>query len=115
MFDLTGIAWAVISMLAAWITTQVVPWIKARTTAEQRRVALQLVKTAVYAAEQLYKGDGRGAEKLQYVEIRLAEVGIKLDTETIREMIEAAVLELAIRREWGLGDAEIVMGVESVG
>jgi len=111
MIDLTGVAVAVLTLLAAWITTQAVPWIKARTTAEQRRVAKQLVKTAVYAAEQLFKGSERGTEKLQYVEKRLAEAGVKLDTEQIVDMIEEAVLELAIKREWGLekgldGDAE---------
>jgi len=101
MIDLTGIAVAVLSLLAVWVTTHVVPWIKARTTAEQRRVAKQLVKTAVYAAEQLYKGTGRGGEKLRYVEGRLADAGIKLDVDVITDMIEAAVLELAIKRDWG--------------
>ena len=102
MIDLTGVAVAVLSMLAAWITTQVVPWIKARTTAEKRRVAQQLVKTAVYAAEQLYKGDGRGEEKRQYVEQRLQAAGIQLDSALVADMIEAAVLELTIKQEWGL-------------
>ena len=106
MIDLTGVAVALLSMLAAWITTQAVPWIKARTTAEQRRMAQRLVKTAVYAAEQLYKGSGRGEEKLRYVQQRLKDAGIKLDTAVVAEMIEAAVLELAIKREWGLAAGE---------
>jgi|GEM_PF-869588 len=101
MLDLTGIAVAVLSLLAAWVTTQVIPWIKARTTTEQRRVARQLIQTAVYAAEQLYKGAGRGEEKLRYVEGRLADAGIKLDVDVVTDMIEAAVLELAVKREWG--------------
>jgi len=107
MIDLTGVAVAVLSLVAAWITTQVVPWIKARTTAEQRRMAKQLIQTAVYAAEQLYQGGGRGEEKLRYVERRLEDAGIKLDMDVVTDMIEAAVLELAIKREWGLaGDEE---------
>jgi len=102
MIDLTGVAVAVLSLLAAWITTQAVPWIRARTTAEQRRVAQQLIRTAVHAAEQLFKGHGRGEEKLRYVERRLEEAGVKLDTALVADMIEAAVLELAAKREWGL-------------
>ena len=106
MIDLTGVAVAVLSLLAAWLTTQVVPWIKARTTAEQRRVAQALVKTAVYAAEQLYKGDGRGEEKLRYVEQRLEAAGVTLNTALIADMIQAAVLDLAIKREWGIEQGE---------
>ena len=105
MIDLTGIAVAVLSLLAAWISAQVIPWIKARTTAEQRRVAQRLVMVAVYAAEQLYKGDGRGEEKLRYVEQRLKEAGVTLDAALLMDMIEAAVLELAIKREWCLDKA----------
>ncbi|MCL2811510.1 MAG: phage holin family protein [Clostridia bacterium] len=102
MIDLTGVAVAMLSLLAAWITTQAVPWIKARTTAEKRRVAKQLIQTAVYAAEQLYQGGGRGEEKLRYVERRLADAGIKLQMALVTDMIEEAVLGLAIKREWGL-------------
>jgi len=102
MIDLTGIAVAVLSLLATWITTRAIPWIKARTTAEQRRVAQGLVKTAVYAAEQLYQGHGRGAEKLQYVMGRLESAGLKWDVQSIMDMIEEAALELTIRRDWAL-------------
>jgi len=102
MIDLTGIAVAMLSLLVAWISTQAVPWIKARTTAEKRRVAKQLIQTAVYAAEQLYQGGGRGEEKLRYVERRLADVGIKFETAVVADMIEEAVLELTIKQEWGL-------------
>lgn len=106
MIDLTDIAMALLSLLAAWITTQVIPWIKARTTAEQRRVAQALVKTAVYAAEQLYKGSGKGEEKLQYVISRLESVGIKLDAKVIIDMIEEAVLGLPIKSSWALESNE---------
>ena len=102
MIILTEVAAAVLSLLAVWITTHVVPWIKARTTAEQRRVAQALVKTAVYAAEMLFRGSGQGEAKLQYVKDRLAAAGVALDTRLITDMIEEAVLELAIRRDWTL-------------
>ena len=112
MIDLTGISVAMLSLLAAWVTTRVIPWIKARTTAEQRRVAQALVKTAVYAAEQLYKGDGRGAEKRQYVMERLEAVGLKWDAQTIMDMIEEAALELTIKKDWALEHGDMEEGAE---
>jgi len=106
-----GIAVAVIPLLATWITTQVIPWIKARTTAEQRRVAQALVQTAVYAAEQLHKS-GVIEDRLEYVKDWLKDK-LKLDAEQLRAMIEAAVMELRIKEEWAFGElvAEAEEGV----
>ena len=94
MIDLTGIVTAVISLLAAWITTQAIPWIKVRTTAEQLRVIKTLVRTAVYAAEQLFKEPGQGNEKKAFVKARLAAEAFRTDAADIDVMIEEAVLEL---------------------
>lgn len=46
------------------------------------------------AAEQIYRGSGRGEEKKAYVLNWLAEHGITLDEERIDALIEAAVYEL---------------------
>ena len=87
MIDLTPIFEAILALLAALVTYKLIPWIKARTTAEQQAL-LATVKTLVYAAEQLY-GAGRGAEKLDYVISELEKRGFTAD----RAAIEAAVAE----------------------
>jgi hypothetical protein len=86
MIDLTPIFEAILALLAALVTYKLIPWIKARTTAEQQ--SLLAVKPLVYAAEQLY-GAGKGAEKLDYVIKELEARGFTAD----RAAIEAAVAE----------------------
>lgn len=88
MIDLTPIFEAILALLAALVTYKLIPWIKARTTAEQQALLSATVKTLVYAAEQLY-GAGKGAEKLDYVIKELEARGFTAD----RAAIEAAVAE----------------------
>ena len=88
MIDLTPIFEAIFALLAALVTYKLIPWIKARTTAEQQSLLAATVKTLVYAAEQLY-GAGKGAEKLDYVISELEKRGFTAD----RAAIEAAVAE----------------------
>ena len=71
MIDLTPIFEAILALLATLVTYKLIPWIKARTTAEQ-----------------LY-GAGKGAEKLDYVIKELEARGFTAD----RAAIEAAVKE----------------------
>ena len=82
--DITTIIEAAAALVAAVITAVVIPYIKSRTT----------VKIAVTAAEQIYRGSGRGEEKKAYVLNWLAEHGITLDEDRIDALIEAAVYEL---------------------
>ena len=92
MIDLTAILQALIGLVAALVTAYVIPWIKAKTTTEQRAMLLGVTRTLVYAAEQLY-GPGAGAEKLEYVRARLVARGFDIDAAAI----EAAVREMS----WG--------------
>ena len=89
--DMTPIFQAVIGFLAALISYRLIPWIQARTTAQQQEMLRAAVSVAVYAAEQLY-GAGAGKEKLMYVKGQLAKKGYKIDIDEI----EAAVRELTI-------------------
>lgn len=89
MIDLTPIFEAILALLAALVTHKLIPWIKARTTAEQQSLLTATVKTLVYAAEQLY-GAGKGAEKLDYVVAELEKRGFSVD----RAAIEAEVKKL---------------------
>lgn len=86
--NLTPIIEALILLVAAIVTSKVIPWINARTTNEQQTYLRATIKTLVFAAEQLY-GSGTGKEKLDYVEKSLKERGFSVD----RAAIEAAVRE----------------------
>ena len=86
--DLTPIIQAVIALLAAIVTYKLIPWIKAKTTNEQQAMIKAAIKTAVFAAEQLY-GAGEGAKKLDFVVKWLEDHGYTAN----RVEIEAAVRE----------------------
>lgn len=87
--DLTPILQALLGLLAALVTYRLIPWIKARTTNEQQALIRALVKSGVYAAEQLYQGEGMGKQKMEYVRDFLRSNGFDVN---ITE-IEAAVAE----------------------
>lgn len=93
--DITIIIEAVLMLIAAVITAVVVPWIKSRTTAQQQVEINTWVRIAVAAAEQIYTGTGRGAEKKAYVVSWLREHGVAVDADKLDAMIEAAVYALA--------------------
>lgn len=92
--DLTPILQALIGLLASLVTVMLVPWIKAKTTAQQQAMLRAAVSVAVYAAEQIY-GTGGGHEKLMYVKAQLLKKGFEIDIDEI----EAAVKELSIAQE----------------
>lgn len=92
--DITTIVNAVIALIAAVISVFVIPWIKSRTTSQQREELIAWVKIAVAAAEQMYKGSGRGAEKKQYVLDFLESNGFTIDDDSVNAAIEAAVKQL---------------------
>ena len=71
------------------------PWSFPISRAAQQQAEINAwVKIAVTAAEQIYRGSGRGEEKKAYVLNWLAEHGITLDEDRIDALIEAAVYEL---------------------
>ena len=92
--DITTIIEALFALVAAVITAIVIPYIKSRTTAQQQAEINAWVKIAVTAAEQIYRGSGRGEEKKEYVLNWLAEHGIRLEAARIDALIEAAVYDL---------------------
>ena len=89
--DLTPLFQAAIAFLAALVSYKLIPWIQARTTAQQQEMLRAAVSVAVYAAEQLY-GAGAGKEKLMYVKGQLTKKGFKVDVDEI----EAAVREMTV-------------------
>lgn len=94
MIDITPIATLIIALIFAVVATIIIPWIKSRTTSEQLKQIVSWVNIAVLAAEQLFKGAGRGEEKKQYVIDFLKSKGFYIDAEKIDAMIEAEVAKL---------------------
>lgn len=94
MTNITPIIEAVFALIAAIITAIIVPYIKSRTTTQQQTQIAEWVRIAVTAAEQLYKGSGRGAEKKAYVLDWLHEHGVTVDESKLDAMIESAVYEI---------------------
>ena len=86
--NLPPIFQAIIILFSALITYKLVPWIKSKTTEQQRKVLRATIKVLVFAAEQLY-GAGKGEEKMRYVKQQLQMRGFDIDVPEI----EAAVGE----------------------
>ena len=91
--DITPIVNAAIALIGAGVSVFLIPWLKSQTTEAQRKELTAWVKIGV-AAEQLYKGAGRGEEKKQYVIDFLKQKGFKVDEESVSNAIEAAVKQL---------------------
>ena len=87
--DITAIVQALLALIAAIITSVVIPYIKARTNEKQQALMMATLDIAVKAAEQLY-GSGAGYEKKAYVLNYLAEHKVTIDDAAI----EAKVNEL---------------------
>lgn len=98
MTDLTPIVNAVIALIAAIITTFLIPWIKSKIDAAKLAQIVEWVGIAVRAAEQIYNESGMGEKKKQYVLDFLASKGFTLDPDSINAMIEAAVKDLNIEQ-----------------
>lgn len=103
--DLTQIILSILALLGALVTRYVIPWIKKKILSEenklsenQRMLISLAIKTAVTAAEQIYKSD-EGEKKKAYVLALLRAQGFDVDTSAVDAAIEAAVLELHKRLE----------------
>lgn len=91
--NLTPIAQAVIAIVAALISTFVIPWIKSKAKNEDTANFLRWVEIAVAAAEQLYESTD-GEAKKDYVLNYLRDKGYSVDVDDLENAIEAAVLKL---------------------
>jgi len=95
--DLTQIILAIITLIVAIITRYLIPWIKGKLDDRKYSVFLGLVRTSVYAAEQLFTSE-QWKEKKQYVVNLLKENGYTVDTTAVDAEIEAMVRELRIEQ-----------------
>lgn len=92
--DITEVIKYAILLVFAVCTTFVIPYIKAKIGDEKFAELQKWVKIGVQAAEMIFKESGMGTVKKEYVIEFLKQKGYTLDTETISNLIESAVLEL---------------------
>ena len=99
--DLTQIILCVITLIFGLITRYAIPYVKDKLDNNKKDLLRIAIKTAVYAAEQIYHAD-QGQEKMKYVVALLYQQGFILDPdqieETTRAQIEAMVKELKIEQ-----------------
>ena len=93
LLDFTPLVEAVIALAASAITIFLIPWLRARYGNETLAKARGWVEIAVYAAEKMY-GAGNGDQKLAYAEQVLAKHKIKLDTATLKAMVDAEIKKM---------------------
>lgn len=92
--DITEVIKYAILLVFAVCTTFVIPYIKAKIGDEKFTELQKWVKIGVQAAEMIFNEGGMGTVKKEYVIEFLKQKGYTLDTETISNLIESAVLEL---------------------
>lgn len=94
--DWTPIFTGFISLLMTVITCVLIPWIKAKLTSEQQAILKAVIRSGVYAAEQIFGTNGIGEEKKQFVLNYLKEKGINIDSQEVLVLLENCVKELKI-------------------
>lgn len=98
MIDITQLVTAIIGILAVVLSAYALPWLKTKVGESRYATIVQAARVAANAAEQLFKGTGRGTEKLEYAldfaKTSLAKHNIVYDEKVIRAAIEAAVQEI---------------------
>ena len=109
--DLTQIVVALIGLLGIIITSVVVPMVKANTSVKTQTIITNIIKTAVYAAQQIYTPEQWREKKefaMEQVLKGLEQYGIALDTESVSDAIEAALKEIktAIDGSWDGSQAD---------
>lgn len=90
------VAKVIIPLLGAIITYILIPYVRAKTTKEQRDNVYFWVQVAVQAAEMIYRERGQGKLKKEYVIEFLTSQGINITLQELDILIEAAVKELNI-------------------
>lgn len=93
MIDLTPIINLIIALIGAVIAVFVIPWLKKNISQQDMDKMMELIKIAVYAAQQLH-WDKSGDERKQYVLDFLAENGYDINDQAVLNAIEAEVLKL---------------------
>lgn len=88
----------VIMILSAIVVYRIIPFLKAKTSIEQREEAEYWIRIAIRVAEQIYKDKGQGTLKKEYVLEWLNKNGIQITKEQADVLIDLIVKEF---NKWG--------------
>lgn len=88
----------VIMILSAIVVYRIIPFLKAKTSIEQREEAEYWIRVAIRVAEQIYKDKGQGTLKKEYVLEWLNKNGIQITKEQADVLIDLIVKEF---NKWG--------------
>lgn len=96
---LEGIISIVISIFSIIVIPKFKSWLDTKLSASQINVAKIIINSAVKAAEQIYaQSEKSGSSKkkfvIEYVQEKLQDLGLSIDTHEIEIYLEQAVLEL---------------------
>ena len=95
--DWTQVILALISLIGAILTAVVIPYIRSKTTKQQRENIYTIIQSAVWAADQMFKAnDPTGALRLRWVMNQLEELNLDVSESDLVLMVEQAVKELNI-------------------
>lgn len=109
MYDVTGIALLMISLMFAVLGCLIIPWMKTKLTGEQLAYVRSAVQVAVYAAEKLY-GAGQGEKKLAFAEeVLRKKFNVKLDTKKLLCLIDSEIKKMELQEIPEITTGELVM------
>lgn len=100
MINFTNLLVAVLDILGVVLSAYFIPWLKSKTSQAQQEKISALVKTGVYAAEQLF-GSGEGKQKFDYACDYLKLNGIDVTDDRIKSLIESMVKQLTLEQSVG--------------
>ena len=80
-----------LTVLGGIITYYVIPYIKSKTTSEQRKDLVYWMQLAIKVAEDMYNKNGQGELKKKYVIDWLNQQGIKFTDEQLSLLIDMIV------------------------
>lgn len=94
-YDITVIIEAAIALISAVVTCFLIPLVKSRLSADKKEKLEFWIKTAVKAAEQIFKSiDKAGTQKKNYVVNFLLSKGLVFDIDEVTALIESEVYKL---------------------
>ena len=103
--DWTQIFLAVIGLAGAILTGVIIPYIRVKTTKEQREAAYIVIQSAVWAADQLLKNvDPSGHRRNEYVMEYIESLKLGLTEADINMLIESAVHEMNLIQQEFIGE-----------
>lgn len=98
--DWTQIILALISLFGAILTAVVIPFIRSKTTKQQRENIYTIIQSAVWAADQMFKAsDPSGGIRNTWVMNTLKEMNLDISQKDLVRLVEEAVQELNLAQK----------------